>query len=927
MAVGRVLALLALAVAGLGAARPAAAQQLPPLEQMLATARTAEDSLAIREAYAAAMGEEAVAAPEAPEEEARPAPAADPEAAPADIAGPGGRAAGATPPPEPDPTYRALMEAEDDDAGVAGEQRPISYSGQRLEFYPGNEVILLEEDVETSQGGTTMRAQGRLLFRNREGVVEAFEGVEIERGASRVGADSLFYDRQTGAVATFGATNLSEGQSETEGADLTYDLETQSGRLGSGTTFSAPWILEGQMDKIGPITYHVETGHFTTCELEIPHYRFVSKQIKLRRDDVIVASPITLYFSDVPVFYLPWYVEPVTRGRHSGFLRPAIGINSLLFGSGRERNVQDLGYYYVFGERADARVAADWFTESRFVLRGDVRYNVRHEFQGDLRVERVWNRLDDSVSSLVRYNHDHTFSLRSRGQIDVNWSNSRSFLRRNSFDPEEILQRSFRSAGSYSTRFDWGSLVAGADADFRLDQDRTDLRPVDIRVSVNQRPLWGPSARGGAAGAREDQPFWRALQFSASASGLWRLSRAALDSLGRPLTRIPTDSLGNEIPTEKETIVNEQESDLRFTLNGPLKLVGGAINLTPSATYNARLMNDEEAEDEKFGGTGRLNTGLSMNTRFFRIYQAVPGQISRMRHTVSPTVSLNYAPEPMLFGAADQGQEGQDSFTANFSVQQEFDARMEARDDETTEGEEGDPEAGAGDGPREEGGVVNLLRITNSFPFDILRAREPDKIGFSTLSTRLSSGLTRDFSVSTTMTHNLRDQDDEGKESFSLFLASITTDFSISGGGGGGRARTTRYVDESFGGRGDERATEEARERLAEERMQGVGPWRLSLTHSWTRTRDGEGNRQSIGIGGQILPSPNWSLNYRTNYDITSGEFQGQTLGLVRDLHDWQATLNVSLFPAEPQDRVLISFRVFLRDVPDLEVPYQVRRE
>lgn len=927
MAVGRALALLALAVAGLGAARPAAAQQLPPLEQMLSSARTAEDSLAIREAYAAAMGEDAVAAPEAPEEEARPAPAAGLEAAPADTADPGAPAPGAPPPPEPDPTYRSLMEA-GDDTGVAGEQRPISYSGQRLRFYPGSEVILLEEDVETAQGGTTMRARGRLLFRNREGVVEAFEGVEIERGASRVGADSLFYDRQSGAVATFGATNLSEGQSETEGADLTYDLETQSGRLGTGVTLSAPWILEGQMDKIGPITYHVEAGHFTTCELEIPHYRFVSKEIKLRRDDVIVAAPITLYFSDIPVFYLPWYVEPVTRGRHSGFLRPAIGINSLLFGSGRERNVQDLGYYYVFGERADARVAADWFTESRFVLRGDARYNVRHEFQGDLRVERVWNRLDDSQSSLVRYRHDHTFSLRSRGQVNVNWSNSRSFLRRNSFDPEEILQRSFRSAGSYSTRFDWGSLVAGADADFRLDQDRTDLRPVDIRVSVNQRPLWGAPGRT-AAGAREDQPFWRALQYSASASGRWRLSRAAVDSLGQPLPRIPTDSLGNAIPTDKETIVNEQESDLRFTLNGPIKLVDGAINLTPSASYSARLLNDEEAEDEKFGGTGRINTGLSMNTRFFRIYQAVPGRITRMRHTVAPTVSLNYAPEPTFFGAADQGQEGQDSFTANFSIQQEFDAKVEERDE--TAKAEGDSLAAARKAagrPRESSRVLNLLRITNSFPFDILRAREPDKIGFSTLSTRLSSGLTRDFNISTTMTHNLRDEDDEGKESFSFFLSSITTDFSISGGGGGGRVRTTRYVDESFGGRGDEEATEEARERLAEERVQGgVGPWRLSLTHSWSRSRDGVGNRQSLGIGGQILPSPNWSLNYRTTYDITSGEFQGQTLGLVRDLHDWQATLNFSLFPAEPQDRVLILFRVFLRDVPDLEVPYQVRRE
>ena len=69
------------------------------------------------------------------------------------------------------------------------------------------------------------------------------------------------------------------------------------------------------------------------------------------------------------------------------------------------------------------------------------------------------------------------------------------------FDPEEILQRAFRSAASYSTRFDWGSFVAGADADFRLDVNRTDYRLPDLRLSINQRPLWGRRPVGALSGA------------------------------------------------------------------------------------------------------------------------------------------------------------------------------------------------------------------------------------------------------------------------------------------------------------------------------------------------------------------------------------------------------------------------------------------
>ena len=408
----------------------------------------------------------------------------------------------------PDALYERLLEvAEADTTGVAVEGAPIQYQGSRLVFYPQGEVIVLEGNAQAEQAGTTLEAD-RILYRSREGVVEAFREASVARGPSKLIADSLFYDRESGSVATFGASILTEGQSETRGVDLMYDLERKSGRLGGGTTVYEPWILHGDdMSKIGESTYLVEHGNFTTCDLPEPHYRFASSEIKMRQSDVIVASPVVLYFSDVPVFFLPWYVEPVTRGRHSGFIRPQIGLNTIIFGSGQERNVRDLGYYYVFGDYADARISADWYSESRTIVRFDTRYSLRHSFDGDLHAEHVWNRLDDSTSRLIQYRHDHTISRDSRAGVDVNWSDSRAFLRRNSFDPEEILQRAFRSAASYSTRFDWGSFVAGADADFRLDVSRTDYRLPDLRVSISQRPLWGA---GPHRGRRAERPGIRA---------------------------------------------------------------------------------------------------------------------------------------------------------------------------------------------------------------------------------------------------------------------------------------------------------------------------------------------------------------------------------------------------------------------------------
>ena len=938
------IGVLAALLAGAGVARgqegqaDSAAQRPPGVlteaERQALEAQTREMEDRLRAEREAALGRDPEVEEDREEIPRDAGQAAAGDRAPAAGRAPGDTLAGAVPPP--DDVYRRLLENADTTAGAV-EGAPIRYQGSRLVFFPQGEVIVLEGNAQAEQGGTTLEAE-RILFRSREGVVEAFREASVARGPSKLMADSLFYDRESGSVATFGASVLTEGQSETRGVDLMYDLERRSGRLGAGTTVYEPWILQGaDMSKIGESTYLVTHGNFTTCDLPEPHYKFASSEIKMRQRDVIVASPVVLYFSDVPVFYLPWYVEPVTRGRHSGFLRPQIGLNTIIFGSGQERNVQDLGYYYVIGDYGDARVSADWYSESRTVLRLDSRYAVRHSFTGDLHAEQVWNRIDGSTSRLIRYAHQHTISPDTRAAVDVNWSNSRAFLRRNSFDPEEILQRAFRSAANYSTRFDWGSFVAGADADFRLDVNRTDYRLPDLRVSINQRPLWGSSPAAGTSVEAGGRPWYQNLQYSANASVVGRISRAAVDSLGNPVTSIPTDSLGRPLELPTETVTNEQAGRMQFTLNGPLELFG-VIKTNPSLSYLAQVDHDRLADEEPTTGTGQMNAGVNMSTRFFRVFQDPPGPLLGLRHTVAPSVGISYAPKPSFWGTEPVGVTTlEDRLTASFSLNQEFDVKLPIGDDEDEgvepAGDEGaDGAAGEEAPPTAERATrtVNLLSVSNTMAFDIRRHREDDMLGFGRLVTRLSTGLGESFNITMSMDHELVKQG-EARELFVPFMSGLNVDFSIRHG----RATPVRQVqsasaaEDARAGRGSEQRLQEARAGLegAADVGEGFGPWSLSLTHSWTRTRNGEGNRQSLGIGAQLLPSSHWSLNYRTTYDITTNELQGQTLNLVRELHDWQATLGINFFPSEPQDRILVSFAVYLQDVPDLQIPYRVRRE
>lgn len=57
--------------------------------------------------------------------------------------------------------------------------------------------------------------------------------------------------------------------------------------------------------------YLLEKGYVTTCDLEDPHYRLKAKKIYVYPDEKIVARNVTLYLGKLPVFYIPYYSQPL----------------------------------------------------------------------------------------------------------------------------------------------------------------------------------------------------------------------------------------------------------------------------------------------------------------------------------------------------------------------------------------------------------------------------------------------------------------------------------------------------------------------------------------------------------------------------------------------------------------------------------------
>jgi lipopolysaccharide assembly outer membrane protein LptD (OstA) len=82
-------------------------------------------------------------------------------------------------------------------------------------------------------------------------------------------------------------------------------------------------------------------GRFTTCNLDTPHFAFVSNKIKFIQNKMAFTGPVHPEFEGVPIpVILPFGIYPLTQGRHSGFMAPTFAANDQM-----GLSLENLGYY------------------------------------------------------------------------------------------------------------------------------------------------------------------------------------------------------------------------------------------------------------------------------------------------------------------------------------------------------------------------------------------------------------------------------------------------------------------------------------------------------------------------------------------------------------------------------------------------------
>jgi Tat protein translocase TatC len=820
---------------------------------------------------------------------------------------------------------------------------------------------------------TRYRADSATVFMSDQRV--RLEGQALtERRGSTLEADTITYRSASCLLDASGAPKLFDRGQVLVGEQIRYDTCVRRGVISDALTNftegSTVWFLRGDVAQDSSSNrIYAASSEITSCDLPVPHYHFSGRQVKWVSRNVLVARPVVLYVRDVPILWLPFIFQDMRPGRHSGILIPQFGFNDLVRPNrSYNRQITNLGYYWAPNDYLDFTGRLDWYS-NRYVQYGiGGQYNWLNRFVNGSVAFSKQQQTGGSASTTLRWDHHQTFDLSTSLNLDLNYASNTSVIRRNAIDPLLNTQQ-ITSSLNFSKRYGWGTLTLGGNrrqslSDGSVQQLLPALTISPASIALSSNVTWSPglsftnntSSRtplaplvqilpGGVLDTIEQTGSNRVTAFNFDTplrfgAFNWQNAVRVTDetSTGRDSVQFRVDDPSTPDPSDSITVTRnflgnfstgidwDTGINLPILFRGSWKLqpVVGVANTTsgPFALRNRNTGGDFVRQGKRFRFAATASPTL------FAFYPGL-GLASRVRHSLSPTISWNYSPgadvpEEYARALAAPGQVVQlrsdATQTVSLGLSQTFEAKAKTP---------------AGDTAATDARKFRVLSVnTSPISYDLEQAKRPGRTGWITESVTNSflSDLLPQFTLS--ITHDLW----EGvagvdTSDFDPFLSSVSASFAISGNtlrsigsifglGGGARRADSEEVPSSYvPDLGRRRGTFYNSGQVP--LSSGGRSFSANFNYTLSRARPVPGvvrqDQQNLGFSTGFSPTPFWSLSWSSQFNITDSKFESQVVRLERELHEWRAGFN---FVRNANGNFAFYFSIHLTDLPDLKFDY-----
>lgn len=205
-----------------------------------------------------------------------------------------------------------------------------------------NDIQLFADEVEVFTDIDRMRASGNVVF------VSA---------TNRIAAERMEFNTRTKTGTFFAASGIAN--LENRGIDRSLFGSQEPDAYFWGET----------IEKLGPKTYRITRGGFTTCVQPTPRWEMVASSVTLTLEKRAVLTNMVLKVKDVPVFYLPAMYYPINKAdRATGFLLPIYGSSTI---KGQTLNN---AFFWAINRSQDATLYHSYYSKTGQGFGGDYRY-------------------------------------------------------------------------------------------------------------------------------------------------------------------------------------------------------------------------------------------------------------------------------------------------------------------------------------------------------------------------------------------------------------------------------------------------------------------------------------------------------------------------------------------------------------------------
>jgi len=871
---------------------------------------------------------------------------------------------------------------------------------------------------------------------------DSAQRAQVERDGQRIDTDSTIVarDRHIDVNGKFRMV-AGGGQPPVAGfGSASYDLTARSGRLTNAELTvdetGAKWYVTSEIGKMMrgdsarniPQRFYGVGGTLTSCDDSVPDYHFAMKEIK-RTNRTLVARPAVMYIRDIPVMWFPFFFQDIRSGRRSGVLPPRFGVSDIVRNNPNyRRHVENVGYYWAPSDYVDFASWVDWRSSAGgdsldpgwYKANFEWRYNWASRFLTGGLATSYQRTTRGNDNTQVSWSHQQRFGERSFN-ANVNYVTSTQLQRQNTFSTYQAMS-TIRSSFNYSDHIGPAKMqLGGGRTQYpgrrQVDQDLPKFSITSPALALFSWLTWTPAfSYSETSHLHLDSPWQFTQRFIADSTGrlirgdsLNRTDRDRSISFDTPLrffkyefrSGIRIHDWSKNYPEQRDVFVNADSSrretrvfqtqfatELDWNPTFALPLVNqNRFKLTPSVSLanvdnghafwvRSYLSGGQWAHNSK-----RLMYSLSVSPTVFGILPGF-GPFERIRHSISPTLSYNIAPEAKIsreylsaIGAQYDTYRGTLPMSSvSFGFSQAFEAKVRSPQDSTTDGSNAQK--------------IKLLSMNFSpLSYDFQRAKNAGRklAGLTTenVGARVSSDLLpgMDFSLDYSL---FRGSTITDTAEFDPFLTHVSTSVRFSNRenpfalvrrlfagpdqrGLLSRDSAARLDQTNFASQGSQQVAGQGA-RNQQFYVPTVDGWQANLGFSMSRQRKPRPGDQVLssdprvlcdrylninpfayqqcynsptdvppaspyGGGPQIIGPPQisvngdlrfrvtekWSASWRSSFDFVRHEFASQEVTLVRDLHDWRS---IFAFTRSPNGNFAFTFNIALKPQPDLKFDY-----